>query len=236
MITTGTEIVHDDLSVVRFVVRPTSRHISARWKSGRIICNVPPSISHEDARKALDSMSAQLKNNKPQLRYHEGDLLEFDGWNARITRQTFPGDRIFAFPSKRMTVIEVPQNFDFSAPDATKRISSVLCMVAQSLAPSLLIPRARELADSIQRHPLLWKISHGHRTLGSCSSKGEISLSYVIAFLPKHLRDYIIYHELAHLSEMNHSKRFHELCDQYCQGHERQYINELKHFSWPILK
>lgn len=43
---------------------------------------------------------------------------------------------------------------------------------------------------------------------GSCSSRGSLSIHYKIVFLPDHLCDYIIVHELCHLKEMNHSVKF----------------------------
>lgn len=43
---------------------------------------------------------------------------------------------------------------------------------------------------------------------GSCSKKGNLSINYKIVFLPKNHQDYIIAHELCHLKEFNHSKKF----------------------------
>jgi len=43
---------------------------------------------------------------------------------------------------------------------------------------------------------------------GSCSRKGNLNFNYKILFLPPHLQDYVIVHELAHLRELNHSPRF----------------------------
>ena len=43
---------------------------------------------------------------------------------------------------------------------------------------------------------------------GSCSSNGNISFSYRIAFAPKYVIDYLIAHEISHLKEMNHSENF----------------------------
>ena len=46
---------------------------------------------------------------------------------------------------------------------------------------------------------------------GSCSRSGTVSFNYKIAVLPQHVADYIIIHEICHLAEMNHSKKFWEL-------------------------
>lgn len=43
---------------------------------------------------------------------------------------------------------------------------------------------------------------------GSCSRRGTISLNWRLIQAPEFVRDYIILHELAHVKEMNHSRRF----------------------------
>jgi len=43
---------------------------------------------------------------------------------------------------------------------------------------------------------------------GSCSKKGNLNFNYKVALLSPQLADYIIVHELCHLGEFNHSKRF----------------------------
>lgn len=46
---------------------------------------------------------------------------------------------------------------------------------------------------------------------GSCSRKGNLNFNYKILFLPDRARDYIIVHELCHLKEFNHSRKFWNL-------------------------
>ncbi|MFT5036973.1 MAG: putative metal-dependent hydrolase [Candidatus Azotimanducaceae bacterium] len=67
-----------------------------------------------------------------------------------------------------------------------------------------------------------WNMHYGHTynrvairnqktCWGSCTEKGNLNFSYKLIFLPPHLMDYIIVHELCHLKELNHGKQFWEL-------------------------
>lgn len=55
---------------------------------------------------------------------------------------------------------------------------------------------------------------------GSCSTGGVISLNWRLVQTPDFVRDYIIYHELMHLREMNHSPRFWARVAEVCPGWE----------------
>jgi len=50
---------------------------------------------------------------------------------------------------------------------------------------------------------------------GSCSHRGTISLNWRIILLPQDLGNYVIFHELAHLAEMNHSSKFWAKLEQF---------------------
>jgi predicted metal-dependent hydrolase len=51
---------------------------------------------------------------------------------------------------------------------------------------------------------------------GSCSHKKNLSFNWKLIMAPEPVIDYVVIHELAHLKEMNHSKRFWELVAQHC--------------------
>ena len=51
---------------------------------------------------------------------------------------------------------------------------------------------------------------------GSCSANGTISLNGRLVQTPDFVRDYIVYHELMHLREMNHSDRFWARVEEVC--------------------
>lgn len=60
---------------------------------------------------------------------------------------------------------------------------------------------------------------------GSCSAKGDITISTRLLFAPEPVRDYVILHELAHLREMNHSRKFWDIVARYVPDYK-------KHTKW----
>jgi len=51
---------------------------------------------------------------------------------------------------------------------------------------------------------------------GSCSSSGVLSYSWRLILAPPFVLDYLAAHEVAHLIEMNHSRRFWRLVERVC--------------------
>lgn len=49
---------------------------------------------------------------------------------------------------------------------------------------------------------------------GSCSKKGNLNFNYKIIFLPAEITDYVIVHEICHLLEFNHSRKFWRLIEK----------------------
>ena len=78
----------------------------------------------------------------------------------------------------------------------------------RQLAARELPPRVLELAGL---HNLLVRrvtVRNQRSRWGSCSRRGTISLNWRLVQAPDFVRDYIVLHELAHLKEMNHSRRY----------------------------
>ncbi len=65
---------------------------------------------------------------------------------------------------------------------------------------------------------------------GSCSKRGNLNFNYRVALLPLHLADYVIVHELCHLHELNHSRKFWDIVAHTIPEH-RTLKKELHTFS-----
>ena len=65
---------------------------------------------------------------------------------------------------------------------------------------------------------------------GSCSKEGNLSFNFKIVHLSPEVADYIIVHELCHIKEMNHSRRFWALVAQTIPSY-RSLRRELHGFS-----
>ncbi len=63
------------------------------------------------------------------------------------------------------------------------------------------------------------------RKWGSCSSKGTITLNTALYYIPLHLVEYVVVHELVHMHVFDHSPAFWEMLEHYlpaCMDYERE--------------
>lgn len=226
----------DGIGVVQVNVRISATNVKARWKGTDLVVSAPTGIEYDRLHEILRGFAPRLQECRPETLYYIGQELSFDGMKVKIVGQAHDPQRIFANFDGATGSIEVGDRWDISASATVRTISRFLCRMAQNCAESVLLPRARIVAQEVGKEPHGWTISGGHRTLGHCDSHGVIALSYSLMFYPTELRDYVVKHELAHLTEMNHSPRFHHLCDIYCGGREKELEAQLRAYHVPIIR
>lgn len=231
------ELTHSELGIIRFTVRRTARRFLARWRGGVLMLTVPSGATAAETADAIESMKPSLLARKPSDRLYEFDremqfellsvtIRAVDGYGPRCTLHNLSSGRF---------EIRIDRGADLGASQCVEAISRLMKSIARYLAPQALLPRATQLAAEVGARPTGWRLAAGKKVLGRCNSRGEISLSAVLVFLPSDLRDYVVLHELAHLREMNHSARFHAVCDMYCGGRERELERRLKDFRFPLV-
>jgi predicted metal-dependent hydrolase len=92
--------------------------------------------------------------------------------------------------------------------DATGDLRPAIERHLRQLAARELPPRVLELAALHHLPARRVTVRNQRSRWGSCSRRGTISLNWRLVQAPGFVRDYLVLHELAHLKEMNHSRRF----------------------------
>jgi len=98
-----------------------------------------------------------------------------------------------------------------------------------------------EMERKVRLFSLILGVKHGQLFIraqktkwASCSPKGNLSFNIRMAALPERLKEYIVIHELAHLLEPNHSKRFWRIVERQYPDYQKAEW-ELKKY-WLILE
>ena len=81
------------------------------------------------------------------------------------------------------------------------------------------------------------KLSNARTQWGVCVERGPIRLSWRLALVEPALADYVVAHEVAHVIELNHSRRFWALVETlYPDWRDARESLELAGASLPVLK
>lgn len=120
----------------------------------------------------------------------------------------------FRFYGRRMT--------EASAARALQR-----WLLAQARA--VLPQRTRALADYLQAGPRLKEVVFRKTKTkwGHCTASGRIQFNWLIMLAPDAIIDYMICHEVCHLLQMNHSRKFWSLVESVCPDY-RIYVKWLR--------
>jgi predicted metal-dependent hydrolase len=107
----------------------------------------------------------------------------------------------------------------------------------KALALEALRLRAAHFAARIGQQPPRVTLSNARRQWGVCNEDGSIRLCWRLVHLEPALSDYVVAHEVAHLVELNHSRRFWALVASLYPGwREARGRLELADASLPIIR
>ena len=115
--------------------------------------------------------------------------------------------------------------------------ASQLAAWLKAAALELLRPRAAHYAARLGLGAPRLALSNARTQWGVCNADGSIRLSWRLVHLEPALADYVVVHEVAHLVELNHSRRFWGLvASLYPDWRGARERLELAGAALPILK
>jgi predicted metal-dependent hydrolase len=136
----------------------------------------------------------------------------------------------------RRAVRREPGRLVVRAP-SPQRVTRVLLAWLKSQALGALAPRAAHYAAHLDVAAPPVALSNARTQWGVCTEGGAIRLSWRLVHIEPMLADYVVAHEVAHLVELNHSKRFWSvLARLYPEWREARERLELAGASLPIIQ
>jgi predicted metal-dependent hydrolase len=123
-----------------------------------------------------------------------------------------------------------------SAPPRRRPLVVLLAWLRRA-ALDALAPRLEHFAGRLGLPAPRLSLSNARTQWGQCSAEGAIRLSWRLVHVEPRLADYVIAHEVAHLVELNHSRRFWALVESlYPDWRDARERLELAGASLPLLK
>ncbi len=99
-------------------------------------------------------------------------------------------------------------------------------------AKDIIPNRVKFFSEIIGVTPKSVKITSAKKRFGSCSAKNSLCFSLYLASFPLEAIDYVVVHELCHILEHNHSKRFWDIVQKYMPDYKnRELILKNKNFQ-----
>lgn len=186
--------------------------------AGALIVRAPKRMAKRDIERFIrahdkwirDKQAARRKAacERPPFVVRDGAELPFRGGMARLAVEGAEQSTdsaaapVLVLPAENATVAFVQKWLD-------------------AQARAVLLPRAEYLARSVDLALSAVRLSHAKARWGSMSAKRSLNLNAALMLCPDEVADYVIWHELAHITHMNHSPAFWARVERYCPDYRR---------------
>ena len=238
-----------DSVVVNSLSYPVEIHLewrrSSRVSIGKraIHIRIPKALNRVERLKQISNLKAwaqktiqkNLERFKLQFakEYREGDTLAVGG-RRYVLRIAYKDKKS---SSARLVDQEIHLSLSsrLSREELAKHIPTLLsrCFASEHL------PGLERRIDYLNRRYFKQRIAgihfkHNKSIWGSCSAKRNINISTRLLFAPDKVLDYVCIHELAHLTQRNHSKRFWALVERAMPDYREHqgWLRENENLCW----
>lgn len=174
-------------------------------QDGSIVLTLPPHLATRHglafAMSKADWLAARLAALPANIPFADGIALPLLGVPHRL-RHDPDGRGVVWVAEGEIHVAGHAEHFDRRLTDWLKR-----------RAREEITARALPMAASLGRPVGSIRLKDTRSRWGSCSSRGDLAFSWRLLLAPAEVLAYVVAHEVAHLSEMNHSAAFWRLVD-----------------------
>jgi predicted metal-dependent hydrolase len=160
---------------------------------------------------ALAQWSARRRDVMPR-EWKTGETIAFRGDTLALALH----------PARRTGIVADLFHLVVRHPHAYDQLAVAQCVVGwlREQAQALVAPRVMHHVRRIGlRSTPSVRLSNARSEWGSCNASGDIRLNWRLVQLPPALAEYVVAHEVAHIVELNHSRRFWDVVEALMPGH-----------------
>lgn len=192
-------------------MRTARRYILRVGPDGTLRVTIPRGGSRAEAanfmRKHLAWVArerARVRQVQAPVRWTAGSTILLDGEPAAIVIEADAGRLVARYGGRSVRVTD-PSN-----------VRAEVERDLRDLARERLMPRLVTLAAELGLSVAKVTIRSQRSRWGSCSRTGAIALNFRLVQMPPAVADYVLIHELTHLKQQNHGRRFWSLVERAC--------------------
>ncbi len=181
-----------------------------------VVLTVPPGTSHNKAMEFAASQGPwiwqQLAKQPERIKLAVGEIIPVRGFPHLIVLRN---DRRTPVWTEQAPADRSAENVLYVTGDVSHHARRILDWLKKQARQDLTESAffyAEKMGSKVRRI----SVRDTSSRWGSCSSNGALSFSWRLIFAPKYVLDYVAAHEVAHLTEMNHSPAFWQLVESHC--------------------
>ena len=227
-------IADSELGIIVLTKNSRSKRIIIRIKNDCVAVTLPERSTYEEALKFVEEKRNWILTRKNNIKTSQKNInneTPFQTLTFCVKLQPADRKNYFISLKNNLLTIEYPATANPESESAQKvfrkAIENGLRYEAKRVLPTMLSALAKQHGFSFSEV----KINSSKSRWGSCSSKGNINLSFYTLLLPEHLVNYILLHELCHTKEMNHGAKFWQLLNSVSENKAKQLAGETKKYS-----
>jgi predicted metal-dependent hydrolase len=204
------------------LIRARRRTIGMAVDLDGLTVRAPRWVSLREIEEALTERAAWIVRTLAEWRSRQREVLPRE-WRTGAPILYLGAElRLAVFPS-RSTAVRADL-FDLTvlhpAAQEERAVADTVARWLRDEAAQRVLPRVARYARLVTDAVPPVRLSNARSEWGSCNHKGEIRLNWRLIQLPPALADYVVAHEVAHLVELNHSRRFWALVESLMPGHD----------------
>ena len=209
----------NDESLKYHLIKKSKKTLSLKITENGLIVSAPFYMTERKINELVSSKINWIKKKLALIEPQRNKLIIKNGASFNLI-----GKEIKIILSQGKNKIEWSNlhclNIHFKDPSDPEKIKTFFMKWLKEIALDYFSQRAYEISKIHSIPTNLILLSNAKTKWGSCNSKTEVRINWRLIQADPHVIDYVICHEFAHLTHMNHSKNFWNLVEKLCPDYK----------------